>query len=180
MRSTSDQSTRRRCLARAISWPSIFIPGDGNIQLNLSLWDEEVASPKALQDKWRDTATAAITAGLTMLNPGVGAAASALEASKGIVTDASRDLITAVSDFLGIADDHIATHEFSISADFLRRLIADGSGLPRTSDSIPGIRYNFPEVPEAGDRTFLFEDGGGSYRIFLSVRAAEVSLSPTP
>jgi hypothetical protein len=161
----------------------IFIPGDGNIQVNLSLWDEEVASPSALQETWRDTATAAILAGLTLLNPAVGAAAASLEAAKGVVTDASRELITAVSDFLGIADDHIGTHEFSITADFLRRLIADGAGLPRASPSIPGIPYNFPELPETEDPTghsWLFEDGGGSYRIFLSVRASEVSLSPSP
>ena len=93
----------------------VLIPGVGNIQINLSLWDEEVASPNALQDKWRETATAAIIAGLTSLSPGVGAAAASLEAAKGIVTDASRDLIAAVSDFLGIADDHIATHELSIT-----------------------------------------------------------------
>jgi hypothetical protein len=161
----------------------IFIPGDGNIQVNLSLWDEEAARPSALKDKWTQTVTAAMIAGLTLLNPAVGAGAAALEAAKGVVTDASHELIAAVSDFLGISDDHIATHEFPISADFLRRLIADGAGLPRTSPSIPGIRYNFPELPETEDpvgHSWLFEGGGGSYRIFLSVRATEVTLSPPP
>jgi hypothetical protein len=161
----------------------ILIPGDGNIQVNLSLWDEETARPSALQEKWKEAATAAIIAGLTLLNPAVGAAAASLETAKGIVTDLSRELITAVSDFLGIADDHIGTHEFSITADFLRRLIADGAGLPRTSPSIPGIPYNFPELPETEDpvgHSWLFEGGGGSYRIFLSVRAAEVTISPSP
>ncbi|MDB5312774.1 MAG: hypothetical protein JWO38_6976 [Gemmataceae bacterium] len=161
----------------------MFIPGDGKIQLNISLWEEEAARPAALQEKWRDLATAAILGGLTLLNPQAGAAAASLEAAKGVVTDASRMLIAAVSDFLGLADDHLGTREFSITADFLKRLIADGSGLPRTSPSIPGIRYNFPELPETPDatgRSWYFEGGGGSYRIFLSVRAAEVTLSPPP
>jgi hypothetical protein len=161
----------------------IFIPGDGKIQLNISLWDEEAARPVALQEKWQETATALILGGLTLLNPFVGAAAASLETAKGVVTDASRELIAAVSDFFGVSDDHLGTREFSITADFLKRLIADGSGLPRTSPSIPGIRYNFPELPETPDatgRSWLFEGGGGSYRIFLSVRAAEVTLSPLP
>jgi hypothetical protein len=161
----------------------MFIPGDGNLQLNISLWEEEEASPAALQDTWKETATAAILAGLTALNPAVGGAAAALETAKGVVSDASRELITAVSDFLGISDDHLGTRELTITADFLKRLIADGSGLPRTSPSIPGINYNFPELPETPDatgRSWFFEGGGGSYRIFLSVRAAEITLSPTP
>jgi hypothetical protein len=168
---------------RRLTQGEISIPGDGNIQVNLSLWDEEIASPSGLQDTWRETATAAILAGLTLLNPAVGAAAASLEAAKGVVTDASRDLITEVSDFLGIADDHIATREFPITADFLRRLIADGNNaLTRRSGSIPGIPYNFPELPETGDpgRSWLFEGEGGSYRIFLSVRASEVNLTPPP
>jgi hypothetical protein len=161
----------------------ILIPGDGNIQMNISLWDEEAARPTALQEKWREVVTAAILAGLTRLNPAVGAAAASLEVSKKVVTDASRELIKVVSDFLGISDDHLATREFSLTAGFLKRLIADGSGLPRTSGSIPGIHYNFPELPETPDatgRSWLFEGGGGSYRIFLSVRAAEVQLSAQP
>jgi hypothetical protein len=98
------------------------------------------------------------------------------------VSDAARELITLVTDFLGLSDDHLATREFSITADFLKRLIADGSGLPRTSPSIPGIRYNFPELPETPDatgRSWLFEGGGGSYRIFLTVRTATINLTPS-
>jgi hypothetical protein len=161
----------------------IFIPGDGNIQVNISLWDEEVAQPSALRDKWTGTVTAAILAGLTLLNPVVGGGAAALETAKGVVSDASRQLINVVGEFVGIADDHIATHEFPITADFLKRLIAHGEGMPRTSPSIPGIKYNFPELPETQDQaghSWLFEGGGGSYRIFLSVRAAEVTFSPSP
>jgi hypothetical protein len=161
----------------------IFIPGDGNLQLNISLWEEEAARPAALQETWQEVATTLILGGLTLLNPAVGAMAAALEVAKGVVTDASRELITAVSDFLGVSDDHLGTREFSITADFLKRLIEDGSGLPRTSPSIPGIRYNFPELPETPDatgRSWLFEGGGGSYRIFLSVRTAEVTLTRPP
>jgi hypothetical protein len=161
----------------------IFIPGNGSIQVTLSLWDEEVASPGALQDKWRGIASAAIIAGLALLNPMVGSGASVLEAAEGIVKDAARELVTAVSEFLGIADDHIATRSFPITADFLKRLIAHGSGMPRTSASIPGIPYNFPELPETDDpvgRSWLFEGAGGSYRIFLTVRAAEVEVNLSP
>ena len=53
----------------------------------------------------------------------------------------------------------------------------------RASPSIPGIPYNFPELPETEDATghsWLFEGGGGSYRIFLSIRAGEVDISPPP
>lgn len=170
-------------LGHQLTSTPIFIPGDGNIQVNISLWDEEVARPSALRDKWTGTVTAAILTGLTLLNPAVGGGAAALETAKGVVSDASRQLINIVGDFLGIADDHIATHEFPITADFLKRLIANGAGMPRTSPSIPGIKYNFPELPETEDpagHSWLFEGGGGSYRIFLSVRATEVTLSPSP
>lgn len=156
----------------------IWIPGDGHIQMDISLWDEESARPSALQDKWRTLATAAIIGGLTLLNPAIGGAAAALEAAKGIVTDASRELITAVSDFLGLSDDHIGTQQFTITPDYLKRLIADGSGLSRTSPAIPGVAYNFPEVPETDD--WLFEGGGGTYRIFFTVQAAELQFSPIP
>ena len=95
------------------------------------LSDEEVASPSGLQETWKEAATAGILAGLTLLNPAVGAGAAALETAKGAVSDVARDIISAVvGDFLGIADDHIGTHEFSITADFLARLDADGTGLP--------------------------------------------------
>lgn len=169
---------------RPLMMSPITIPGDGSIHLILSLWDEEKARPRVLQEKWRDAATAAILSGLTLLNPAAGATAAALETAKGIVTDAARELITFVSDdLLGIADDHIGTHEFSISSDYLRRLFDDGGGMPRTSPSIQGINYNFPELPETEDPTghsWLFEGGGGSYRIFLSVRVGEPAFSPSP
>jgi hypothetical protein len=65
-------------LGQPLTPSPIFIPGDGTIMVNLSLWDEEVASPNALQDKWRELASAAIIAGLTLLNPDVGAGAAVL------------------------------------------------------------------------------------------------------
>jgi hypothetical protein len=164
-----------------IALAPIFIPGDGSVQVNISLWEEEMARPSVLQDKWRDIATSAIIGGLTMLNPGVGAAATALEASKKVISDTSRELIIAVSDFLGLSDDHLATHGFTITTDFLRRLKESGSALVRTSPSIGSIEYNFPEFTETPDvegRSWLFEGGGGSYRIFMVIRTDDVTLTP--
>jgi hypothetical protein len=158
-----------------------FIPGDGSIRLHVGLFDVESGGQKELEKKWGDTAKAGIIGGLAAINPALGAGAIAVEEATGLIGDVSKVLGGAVAEIFG--DDTIAVRDLDIKADFLQRLIAEGSnGLPRTSGSIPGIGYNFPELAEGGDegRQWLFEGGGGSYRIFFSVRAGPLTLSPSP
>ena len=95
------------------------------------------------------------------------------------MSDISNALGSVIADIFG--DDLIADRDFVMNADFLGRLIHEG-GLSRTSASISGFHYNFPEIPEGGDagRSWLFEGGGGSYRVFFSVRAGTIDLSAQP
>ena len=158
-----------------------FVPGDGSIRIHVGLFDEESGSQNDLEKKWADTAKVGIIGGLAAINPALGAGALAVEEATGLITDVSNVLGGAVAEIFG--DDTVAVRDLDIKADFLKRLIAEGSnGLPRTSGSIPGIGYNFPELAEGGDegRQWLFEGGGGSYRIFFTVRAGPLTLSPSP
>jgi hypothetical protein len=156
-----------------------FIPGDGNIRMRVALWDQESARPANLEKKWGEAAKIAIIAGLTAAKPPAGGAVALLELATGWVSDISKAIGGVVADIFG--DNLIAERDFVINADFLSRLVREGS-LPRTSGSIPGFRYNFPETPEGGEagRSWLFEGGGGSYRIFFAVRTARIDLSPLP
>ncbi|WP_329013465.1 hypothetical protein [Streptomyces sp. NBC_00690] len=157
-----------------------FIPGDGRIRIRIALYDREAGASDHLEKKWSDNAKAGIIGGLAAFNPALGAAAYGIEEATGLVSDISSLLGDAMAEIFG--DDKIDDCEFDLHPDFLQRLIANGSGLPRHSDSIPGIAYNFPELSEGGDigGSWLFSGGGGSYRIFMSVRTAPITLTPSP
>jgi hypothetical protein len=159
-----------------------FIPGDGSILIRLALYDRELGASDHLEKKWSDLAKDGIIGGLTVLDPAIGAAAVALDEATHLISDISDALGGAIAGIFG--DDKLGEIELPIHADFLERLIADGHGLPRTSGSIPGTNYNFPELqesgPESGQWFFSGNGDGGSYRPFLSIRAARVTLSPEP
>jgi hypothetical protein len=82
---------------------------------------------------------------------------------------------------MGAAPALIDTVGFKIDADFLSKLQDDPSRLAKQSGSIPGIVYNYPQTPEAGDSSWLFaSDGGCTYRIYFNVQTGPVTLTEPP
>jgi hypothetical protein len=157
-----------------------FIPGDGHVRLIVALFDREAVDQQHFEQKWAGLTKAAILGGLAKLHPLAAAGGAVLEVLEGVVSDIAIGLLDIVSG--PFADDLIGQLEFKIDTNFLERLKNDPNALPRRSDSIPGIVYNFPETPEGGPAggSWLFSNGDASYRIFFIVRTAPLTLTPEP
>jgi hypothetical protein len=159
---------------------AFFIPGDGEIRIHLALFDAENGDPNEIKNKMSSSAQVALGAAIAAI-PGIGPAAAVLAKSSGLLEIASNDIGELVSDLL--ADDLIDQHDFVVHSNLLLAAARDAQSLHRTSDSIPGIAYNFPQLKEddsAEGRSWLFDRGSGkgTYRIFLGLRVVEVPAFP--
>jgi hypothetical protein len=161
----------------------IPVPGDSDIALNVQLFDQElITNPAKVRDTIADITRGLVIAGLTALTvaaPPAGAIAggalAALEAANGLVSkacDAVGSLITGLFD-----DDHLGTVDLRITNAFLQTLRDDPRSLDRTSNSIGGETYNFPQFPEddsEAGRSWMFDrEGKGTYRPFFRVVLTE-------
>lgn len=158
------------------------IPGDGEISLNVQLFDEEATSdPVGLRNKIAAANNAALLAGLTTLTvlvPPAGAAAGAVLAAL-----ESFGLISAFSNGIGqliagaLDEDHLGTVDLRITNAFLKTLRDNPRSLDRTSDAIGGETYNFPQLPEddseAGKSWMFREEDKGTYRPFFRIVLTE-------
>lgn len=164
---------------------NVVVPGEGEIRMNVQLWDEEmVGSTKNLKDATATAAKVAVTTGLTAAGAALGGAAGGVGAVPGAIAGAALgQLLDPVSEAIGglvadllagaIEDDLVDQLDFVIPSTFLHKLcFGDPEVLNRTSTSIPGVTYNFPETPEdesdAG-KSWLFERGHGTYRVFFKI-----------
>jgi hypothetical protein len=154
------------------------VPGDADISLTVQLFDEEMIknAPKA-EAEINKNVQAGVIAGvgvITAINPAIGAvAAGVLAVAKAIgVLDEIGGLIV---DMFG--DDHLGTLDLRITKEFLKTLKDNPKSLDRTSDSIGGETYNFPQLPEDGSEaghSWMFrQEGKGTYRPFFRVVLTE-------
>ena len=164
---------------------NITVPGDGDITVNISLWDQELGiNPEQAVGSISKTTSDAITAGLPALAAAIGSVAlpgagtvagleagtvlSEVMAMSGITGAIGTAIASAVVDLLG--DDLIDQKNLVIPSSFLAVLCkGDPATLEKTSKTINGMSYNFPQGPE--DDSWLFDrgPGKGTYRIFLRV-----------
>ena len=163
---------------------NITVPGDGDITVNISLWDQELGiNPEKAVSSIGKITSDAITAGLPALGaaigsvvPGAGTGAglaagtglSEIMAASGITEAVGKAIASAVVDLLG--DDLVDQKSLVIPSSFLATLCkGDPATLEKTSKTINGMSYNFPQGPE--DDSWLFDrgPGKGTYRIFLRV-----------
>ncbi|MFZ0546652.1 MAG: tachylectin-related carbohydrate-binding protein [Candidatus Promineifilaceae bacterium] len=152
---------------------SVFIPGDGNIAIRVQLWDEEmVGSTANLRDATNAATQAAIAAGLTAINVPIGGLAAVLGGATGLLNTIGEEVGGWVADLAAdlVGDDLLGQREYIIPSSFLYALTTadDPAQFDRTSDHIPGVTYNFPQIAE--DDTWLFnEEDKGAYRIYFKV-----------
>ncbi len=156
---------------------NVTVPGDGEIRLHVQVWDQELlGNYNDVKNKTSDAAHDAIAAGLSALDAQVGGASAIVSKLGGLLDSVSSAIGGIIADLL--ADDLIAEHDFTISADFLKALVESPDSLERTSGSIPGIGFNYPALPQFPEndsdagRSWLFDggDGGGTYRVFFRVK----------
>lgn len=150
------------------------VPGDGEVRVHIQVWDVEILG-KADEVKKRAgaAAQAAIAAGLVALGGATGAAGAVLSKVAGLLDSVGDAIGGVVADLFG--DDFIGEHDFVIDQNFITALRSAPPSLDRHSDSIPGVTYNFPQLPENDSpigRSWLLDGGPGrgQYRVFLTVR----------
>jgi hypothetical protein len=150
---------------------SFFVPGDGEVRIHASVWDQESGDPEEQKKKAGDWAkgTMATALGMLSLIPGfawAGPAAIGAAQATGLLDWAA----TGIGDWVGgwFSDDLIAEHDYVIPRAFLADL-RDGKIPNKTSPSISQELYNYPQADE--DDSWLLHKGdtGGSYRIFFRI-----------
>ena len=160
----------------------ITVPGDGDIALNVQLFDQELlTNPEKARRTISEHNTAAILGGvatLTAMVPAAGAVAAALVAAlkaSGLLDAFSDGIGSVIAELFG--DDHLGTIDLRITKAFLETLRDNPNSLNRTSDAIGGETYNFPQLPEddseAGKSWMFREEGKGTYRPFFRVVLTE-------
>lgn len=163
----------------------IFVPGDGDIRVHISLWDEELGiNPEKMTERISDAVETGITTGFPVVAAavggvfggppgaaagfGVGTALAVALGATGISEEIGDAVGAAVVDMLG--DDLIDQKDFVLDAQYLHTLCkGDAATLERHSQAAGAPAYNFPQGPE--DDTWLFNrgDGKGTYRVLLRV-----------
>jgi len=158
------------------------VPGDGDIALNVQLFDQEaITDPEEARRRIAAASNAAILAGLATLTalfpPGGAVAAAVLSALE------TFGLISAFSDGIGkviaeaFDEDHLGTVDLRITRAFLETLRDNPKSLDRKSNAIGGETYNFPQLPEddssAGKSWMFREEDKGTYRPFFRIVLTE-------
>jgi hypothetical protein len=158
------------------------VPGDGDLKLNVQLFDQEtLTNPAKARQAISDGNTAAILGGVALLSALVppagavaGAAVAVLKAS-GLLDDFSDAIGSLIADLF--ADDHLGTVDLRITHQFLETLRDNPKSLDRKSDAIGGETYNFPQLPEddseAGKSWRFGVEGKGTYRPFFRIVLTE-------
>lgn len=156
---------------------NVTVPGDGELRLHVQVWDQELlGNYNDVKTKTGEAAQAAIAAGLVALDAQVGGASAIISKLGGLLDSVGSAIGGIIADLL--ADDLIAEHDFTIPTEFLKALVENPGSLERTSDSVPGISFNYPALPQFPEndsdagRSWLFDggDGGGTYRVFFRVK----------
>jgi hypothetical protein len=156
-----------------------FVAGDGGARIHVAIWDEEAGPPETIQEDYAEIAKKAIRVGLASLIfvPKIGPALAAGALAVAEATDATNAVGNQLGEWAAdmLADDLIDQQSFVLTPEFLLRL-KNGQVPDRTSDSIPGLTYNFPENPEDDSWIFSRGSGQGSYRVFFRIRTQAKSL----
>lgn len=158
------------------------VPGDGDIALNVQLFDEEtVTNPEKARDAISDVIQGAIVAGvatLTVANAAAGGAAAAgvaLLKATGLLNEFTEEIGSLIAGLFG--DDHLGTVDLRVTRAFLETLRDNPQSLDRKSDAIGGETYNFPQLPEddseAGKSWMFRREGKGTYRPFFRIVLTE-------
>jgi hypothetical protein len=150
------------------------VPGDGEIRIHVEVYDKEAGDPEDFKKKASLAAQGAIASGLALLAGSTGIGAAILSKVGGLL-DTVGDAIGGVVAGL-VGDDLIGQHDFIVTTDYLKKLVAAPGDLDRTSDSIQGITFNFPpktDFPEndsPAGHSWLFDNGSGTYRAFFRIK----------
>lgn len=152
---------------------AFFVAGDGGVNVHVAVFDEESGDTSDLELAASRVAANAHRAGLVALAtiPLVGLAAApiayAASEASGLSDKVGQTAAGWIRDAFG--DDLVGQRTFVIDADFLRRLKA-GQVQDRTSDSIPNVKYNYPEIGEDDSWLLTRGSGTGAYRVFFRIR----------
>jgi hypothetical protein len=157
------------------------VPGDGDIRLHLDVFDvEAISDPEKAKQEISRSAQAAILAAcaaITLAFPPAGAIVDGVVAALKVtgLLDVATDAIGSVAELF--SDDLLGGIDLRIPNEFLVKLKDDPASLERTSDSIGGVSYNFPQSPEddsAAGRSWIIDNAGkGTYRPFFRVILTE-------
>ena len=164
-----------RVFAKAQQLANDFaVPGDGEIRIHVELFDHESGDPEDFKTKASQAAQAAVAAGLTALAGAIGLGAAIVSKVIGFLGAVGDAIGNVVAKLFG--DDLVGEHDFVVPTDFLQKLVTQPGSLDRRSDSIPGITFNFPPLPDFPEdesdagHSWLLTNGKGTYRVFFRIK----------
>ena len=152
----------------------IFFPGEGGLRITVNLHEEEQGNKNEMREKQHQLIQTAIGFGLGKINEAVAVAAELT----GILEAATKTVTAGIAEIFG--DDLVASRTFLLDNETAVQIAQDPKPR-RTSGSIPGVKYNFPTFVEddsAEGKGWLFEGGGGSYRVFFTLHLERFGPQP--